>query len=382
MAGQRSHVFFRSTGVLSTVISSVALPVQVVIFFLRCALLGAGSSSGGPFRLEPGDPIPPMEFVSAQGMVSRGLYSASPSGASLGQGDEPPPASSSSSGPASSAIQLVRAAELLWKCGGDKALRDAFGNLDCRHSAVLPRRKTTSSGQRVERNGRNKGWQQTGPGRRRGGGLYPRDMLVDVFVSMLCTELHGNLVADFDKDGVSTRAVMCLRRLRERCLHVTAKALRTRAWMIGRSGSYGMLLKLGKRRLFTDFCKDDAVAITFDANGKGGVLCCCSAQERCLDQGCSFRPYIDEVMPLVLKASEMRVGEVLYVLDVSVRRASSVPGTAVRYGSGRCVVRMGQGSWPYAVVRKTVFKKRVCLSCPTSDASCGHRSTAAHAAEH
>lgn len=143
-----------------------------------------------------------------------------------------------------------------------------------------------------------------------------------------------------------------------------------------------MLLKLGKRRLVTDVFKDVAVAITFAANGKGGVSCCCSAQERCLDQGCSFQPYIDEAMQLVLKASEMRVGEVLYVLDVSVRRASSVPGTAVRYGSGLCVVLMGQGSWPYAVVRKTVFKKWVCLACPTSDASCGHRSAAAHAADH
>lgn len=84
----------------------------------------------------------------------------------------------------------------------------------------------------------------------------------------------------------------------------------------------------------------------------------------------------------MLKASEMSVGEVLYVLDVSVRRASSVPGTAVRYGSGLCVVRMGQGSSPYAVLRKTGFKKWVCLACPTSDASCGHRSAAAHAAEH
>ncbi|KAK1867854.1 hypothetical protein I4F81_010352 [Pyropia yezoensis] len=72
-----------------------------------------------------------------------------------------------------------------------------------------------------------------------------------------------------------------------------------------------MLLKLGKRRLVTDVFKDVAVAITFAANGKGGVSCCCSAQERCLDQGCSFQPYIEEAMRLVLKASEMSVGGVL-----------------------------------------------------------------------
>lgn len=300
MAGQRRHVFFRHTGVLSITISSVALPVLIVIFSLRCVLLAAASSSVGPFRLEPGESIPPMEYVSAQGMVSRGLYSASPSVASQEQGNEPPPASSSFSGPASSAVQLVRAAELLSKCGGDMALRDAFGIRGRRPSAALPRRGTASSGQRVKRIGRYKGWQQAGPGRRRGGGLYPLDMLVDVFVAMLCTELHGNLVADFDKEGVSTRDVKGLRRLRESCLHVTDNALRARARMLGRSSSYGTLLKLGKRRLVTDFCKDVAVAITFTGNGKGGVSCCCSAQERCLDQGCSFQPYIDEAMRLVL----------------------------------------------------------------------------------
>lgn len=126
-------------------------------------------------------------------------------------------------------MKFVRAADLLAKCGGDKALREALGVLGRRPSDVVPRRGTAPSVKRVKRVGQYKGWRQAGPGRRRGGGFYAREELVDVFVVMLCTALHRNLLAHYDQSVLLTRALRGLRKLRERYLNVTDRALRTRA---------------------------------------------------------------------------------------------------------------------------------------------------------
>ena len=55
-------------------------------------------------------------------------------------------------------------------------------------------------------------------------------------------------------------------------------------------------------------------------------------------------------------------------------------GTAVPYGTTLCTVSGGVGSWPSAVVRRTVAKKWVCVACPTADGECIHQSAAVAAA--
>lgn len=233
-------------------------------------------------------------------------------------------------------MEFVRASDLLSGSGSDASIQQALGVSVAGHrpSSHRPRRGTLSSNKRIKRLGLYKGWIQAGPGCRRGGGFFPRDVLLDVFVVMLCTEMHGNLLTHFEKEGVSSRARVGLRRLRERYLHITDKALRTRAWMMGRSGSIGMLLKLNKRALSTDYFKDVAVAISFTASGEGGVTCCCSAEEQCLDTGCGFQTSLDDAIKLVMEASQMKLAEAFFVLEASVGAASGVDGTAVRYGSG------------------------------------------------
>lgn len=214
--------------------------------------------------------------------MSRGLYFASPSHSARAQTATPPPGRSSSSvNRGFQSMEFVKASDVLSGRCADTSLHQAFGLsiAGYRPSPYRPRRGSMSSAQRIKRIGRCTGCQNVWPGRRRGGGFYPRDILLDVFVVMLGTELHGNLVAHFYKNGVASRAQLSLRRLRERSLHVTAKALRMHAWMIGRSGCMGLLLKLKNRRLETDYCKDVTVAVTFTSNGEGGVTCCCSVQE-------------------------------------------------------------------------------------------------------
>lgn len=95
-----------------------------------------------------------------------------------------------------------------------------------------------------------------------------------------------------------------------------------------------MLLKLGKRRLVSDYYKDLSVAVTLTANGTRGVTCCCSAQERCLEQGCGFQSHMKLAIGMILKESGMNLERVLHGQEASVCRSSCVPGTAVRYGSG------------------------------------------------
>lgn len=372
------------SGILVAALSAVAAQVLFIIVLLRCAVLAGSSNSGGTSKLVPDEPAPAISFVSARSIVSRRLYSESSSrSARIQSTGQPPGRSSSAAHRGAPSMEFVRASDLLSEGSADAAVQQAFGASIAGHrrSSHRPRRGTISSAQRAKRGGQYKGWVAAGPGRRRGGGFYPRDDLRDVFVVMLCTEIHGNLLNHFEKDGVSSRARVGLRRLRERYLHITDKALRTRAWMIGRSRCMGMLLKLNKRRLDTDYCKDVAVAISFTADGKGGVKCCCSAEEQCLDTCCGFQAFLDDALKLVLEASQMKLQEALCVLEASVRGASDVAGTAVRYGSGLCVVRRGQGSWPYAVVRKTLSKQWICVACPTSGEACGHRSAAVHAAE-
>lgn len=77
----------------------------------------------------------------------------------------------------------------------------------------------------------------------------------------------------------------------------------------------------------------------------------------------------------------MILPEVLFVLEASVRGACNIVGTAIHYGYGLYVVRMGQGRWSYAVIRNTLAKQCVCVSCSTAGRACGHRSASCHAAK-
>lgn len=167
----------------------------------------------------PADPAPAMFFVSTKSIVSRGLYSASPSHSARTQTTAPTPGRSFSPvNRGTPSMEFVKASDLLSGRGAVAALDHAFGLHVAGHrpSPYRPRRCSMPSAQRVTRVGRYRGWKDAGPGCRRGGVFYPRDILLDVFVVMLCTELHGNLVAHFDNHGVVSRAWLGLRRLRGR----------------------------------------------------------------------------------------------------------------------------------------------------------------------
>jgi len=203
-----------------------------------------------------------------------------------------------------------------------------------------------------------------------------------VLIALLCNELHKNLHANYEVDGVAARALLGLEALRINT-GVSKKALRTRGWTLGRSGAVGVLLKLGRSRLGADACKQHAVAVTVTLETKAGVkrpLCVCSAPEKCLDVKCMFASDMAVALETVRASMEMTLEEVFEVFESSLRGGARATGTAVPYGPSLCTVSAGEGSWPFAVVRRTVAKKWVCIACPTADAECIHQAAAVVAA--
>jgi len=271
------------------------------------------------------------------------------------------------------------AADLL--ADGGAAMADMFGagNLP---DARIPARRRRADG-RAMRVGNYAGWRGPGPGRGRGRGLNNvRESMRPVLVALFCNEMHKNLQDNYEEEGIAARALSGLEALR---VHtgVSKKALRTRGWTLGRSGAVGVLLKLGRSRVRADICKQQTVAICVTLQTKGGVkrpVSSCSGPEKCLDTGCTFESDMEAALEAVRAAAQMTLEEVFEVLESSVRGVARAAGTAIPYGASLCTVSGGEGSWPFAVVRRTVAKKWVCVACPTADGECIHQSAAVAAA--
>ena len=152
---------------------------------------------------------------------------------------------------------------------------------------------------------------------------------------------------------------------------------------MGRSGAVGVLLKLGRSRVRADICKQQTVAICVTLKTKSGVkrpVSSCSGPEKCLDTGCTYELDMEAAIEAVRSAAQMTLEEVFEVLESSVRGVARAAGTAIPYGALLCTVSGGDGSWPFAVVRRTVARKWVCVACPTADGECIHQSAAVAAA--
>ncbi|OSX79179.1 hypothetical protein BU14_0085s0030 [Porphyra umbilicalis] len=203
----------------------------------------------------------------------------------------------------------------------------------------LPDERTSVSRRRADgratRAGNYAGWRGPGPGRGRGRGPNNvRESMRPVLVALFCNEMHKNLLANYEEDGVAARALVGLEVLRVNT-GVSKKSLRTRGWTLGRSGAVGVLLKLGRSRVRSDVCKQHTVAISV-------------------------------ALEAVRSAAQMTLEEVFEVLESSVRGVARAPGTAI--------------PWPFAVVRRTIAKRWVCIACPTADSECIHQSAAVAAA--
>jgi len=267
-----------------------------------------------------------------------------------------------------------RATDLLPDDGA--AMAEVFG-LGRPVDARRPVRRPRPDG-RARRAGNYPGWAVPGPGRGRGQSLNLRQSVRPVLVALFCNNLHQNLRTCYEVDGVAARALYGLEELRVRTA-VSKRWLRTRGWRLDRSGAVGVLLKLGRSRSRLDACKQPAVAVSVSLDGKH-PLCTCSGPEKCLELGCMFQPDMDAALEEVRAALQMTLSEVFDVFLSSVRGVARAAGTAVPYGTTLCTVSAGVGSWPFAVVRRTVSKKWVCVVCPTADGECMHQSAAVIAA--
>ena len=349
----------------------------LVVFFVLCwssAAAATGNHGGGSSPLTNEEPSP-LSYVTARSMVGNELFSAA-------RPDPPHPRRphqttrvSSSSSRHAGRIGYSRAADLL--ADGGEAVNDLFGSerpVDARR----PARKRRLADGRPTRAGQYKGWKEPGPGRGRGRGLNVRERTCSVLVALFCNELHQNLRENYESDSVAARAMAGLEALRLGT-GVSKKALRTRGWSLSRSGAVGVLLKLGHSKSRTDACKQHSVAINVSLEGAGDhkrPVCACSGPEKCLGTGCSFQADMAMALEAVRASMEMTLSEVFEVFESSVRGVARTSGTAVPYGAMLCTVSGGEASWPFAVVRRTLSKRWVCVSCVTADGDCIHQASA------
>lgn len=236
---------------------------------------------------------------------------------------------------------------------------------------------------RSTRGGNYYGWVNgLGPGRAKGSTLKVRERVRDVLTVVLYTELNRNLNNQFMDGGIAARALLGLRPLRNSLKSVTDKALRQRASFTGRSGSFGVLLHMGTSRSRLDKHRLPSYVIEVVRGATGRLQVSCSGPEKCLDEcGCAFWADMAAALEAVRLATALSMGEVFSVLEASVKHNALTIGTAVPYGKSLSVVRSGSGSWPFAVVRKTVAGRWICMACPVSDGECGHRAAAANSAD-
>ena len=359
--------------------AALACPPTPWLLFFACIVLFAtvaaasGCEGGGSSPRSDGQP--PLSYMTARTVAGDGLYSAVRSDPTRPR--EPGRTTPVSSTGLSGRMGYSTAAELL--TDGGAAMADIFG------ADRLPDERTSVSRRRADgratRAGNYAGWRGPGPGRGRGLNNV-RESMRPVLVALFCNEMHKNLLANYEEDGVAARALVGLEVLRVNT-GVSKKSLRTRGWTLGRSGAVGVLLKLGRSRVRSDVCKQQTVAISVTLQTKSGVkrpVSTCSGPEKCLDTGCSFASDMEVALEAVRSAAQMTLEEVFEVLESSVRGVARAPGTAIPYGPTLCTVSGGEGSWPFAVVRRTVAKRWVCIACPTADSECIHQSAAVAAA--
>lgn len=332
-----------------------ALLVFLVLTLCRGVHAGTGTDSKPPAAVAAASS---MHFVLASDLASVDKLDPSARGTT-----------SRSYQTQSASMEFVSACEI---ADADGPLRDAR----------LPAQQRGSSGPHV-REGNYHGWVSgPGPGRGKGRTVKVRDRARDVLTVVLCTELNRNLRKHFDDGGIATRALSGLRPLRSSLKSVTDKALRQRAWWMGRSGSIGVLLHMGTSRSRLDKHRLPSYAINVTRGVTGQLNVSCSGPEKCLDEcGCDFAADMAAALEAVRAATALSMAEVFTVLETSVRHEALTVGTAVPYGKSLSVVRSGTGSWPFAVVRKTVAGRWICIACPVADGECGHRVAAAGAAD-
>jgi len=352
-----------------------------VLFFAWIILFASVAAASGfdeGSSTHSSDGQAPLSYVSARTAAADGLFSAARSDARRPRQPHDTSPVPSTGSYLSGSMGYSSAADLL--ADGGAGMADVFG-VGRLPDARIPVRRQRADG-RATRVGNYAGWVRPGPGRGRGRGLNIRESVRPVLIALFCNEMHKNLQENYEEDGVAARALLGLEALRMRT-GVSKKALRTRGWALGRSGAVGVLLKLGRARSRTEAYKQPAVTVSVTLQTKGGVKCpvsSCSGPEKCLDAGCVFAADMEVALEAVRSAAEMTLQEVFEVLESSVRGVARAPGTAIPYGATLYTVSRGQGSWPFAVVRRTVAKKWVCIACPTADGDCIHQSAAVAAA--
>lgn len=75
------------------------------------------------------------------------------------------------------------------------------------------------------------------------------------------------------------------------------------------------------------------------------------------------------------------MSDLFAVLRAATKTRRLRAGHGVLYGEKTCVMRNGDTSWPFSVVRRTHGGSWICLSCRTGDGTCDHVNTAVAAAK-
>ncbi|GAB0493146.1 hypothetical protein MMPV_004419 [Pyropia vietnamensis] len=223
------------------------------------------------------------------------------------------------------------------------------------------------------------GWPRAGKGRRKGSGLDLRGMLCTVLVVKLAAAAYINLRDLFMSEDMDSVDIASLKQLRYQYQELTDAALQTRAWWLGPSGTVGVLIKFGAGGSRDNNGRHLCVGVQAELTDKG-VVCTCSESESCLARGCSIQPAMEQALEAVRQALGVTMRDLFTVLSAACNPRSRAVGRARLYGKGVCVVRMGGGSWPFAVVRKTRAHNWVCILCRTNDTGCGHVKAASAAA--
>jgi len=231
----------------------------------------------------------------------------------------------------------------------------------------------------VKNDGR--GWPSEGPGRVEGSGLKLRKSLENVLVVMFASAAHQSLQERFDSSADTFRSMAALRKLRRELDCITYKDLRGRAWDLAPSGAVGVVLRFGGLGA-RDGKGQHELLVSTASLVRQELVISCSADERCLgDGGCSMRTSMVNSLEKVRSAMGVSMADLFLVLSAPLKISRLAAGRGVLYGEKTCVVRNGNTSWPFSAVRRTRGGSWICLSCRTSDGTCGHAAAAVEAAK-
>lgn len=258
------------------------LVVQLVLLPRGCV----NASSGRDVEPAPDASCSTMHFILASDM------------ASAEQLDPTARASSSSSMRTESASMEFMSA------------RDFAISVGHRSDARLPARSRGITGRPV-REVNYHGWVNSpGPGRVKGSAVKVRERVRDVLTVVLCTELNRNLTKHFTDGGIATRALLGLRPRRHSLKSVTDKLLRQRAWWLGRSLYFGVLMHMGDSRSRLDKHRLPTYAINVTPGITGRLQVSFRGPEKCQDKnGCDFGADMAAALEAVRAASALSMGD-------------------------------------------------------------------------